>query len=154
MGRELARIAGAQTGKAGTGDGKVSDWQIGPIPLKVVGDDNEVIETINVAGWRKGNWGLDFRVFDIGDYEDELWSGWMLTHLATGFSAFGILEPLNDAFLIADEIDEMADWSFDEPSGAKALSGIVPKITQRFGAKVTRKTSNSRGPTFYRGING
>jgi len=126
----------------------VSEWQVGPIPITVVGDNNEAIETRIVAGWHKGNWGLDFRVFDIGDYKDDLYSGWMLTHLATGYSAFGILEPMEDAFRIADEIDAMADWDFQDPVKAKGLIGIASKIETIFGGSVTRKLSVCRGPIF------
>lgn len=126
----------------------MSNWQIGPIPIAVVGDSDEPIKIINVAGWHKGNWGLDFRVFDIGDYEEDLHSGWMLTHLATGYSAFAILEPIEDAFRIADEINAMADWDFQDPVKAKGLIGIASKIEKIFGGSVTRKLSVCRGATF------
>lgn len=124
-----------------------AQWAVGEIPVRLK-DEQGPAHTV-IAGWVKGLWALDFRVFDESrGWDDELCSGWMLTHIPTGFCAFGILAPLPEAQEIADEIDGMADWSFTDPDGAKNLKGVQAKVREEFEGRISASTLFCRGPMF------
>lgn len=100
-----------------------------------------------VAGWVKGVWALDFRVFDLSEgWDEDLSGGWLLTHLPTGRRTFGIITPLDEATQIADAINEMADWDFEGTIPPPSLKGIRQRVLAAFDGKLTLSPQFSRGP--------
>lgn len=104
-----------------------------------------------VAGWVKGQFGLDFRVFDDGqDWDSGYVSGWQVTHLGTGFKVCGIIAPLRQATELADVLAGMADWAEAEASDVSAFiapfaefkgahPGVVVRYPIAFGPLLTEK---------------
>lgn len=100
-----------------------------------------------IAGWVKGIWALDFRVFDLSEgWDEDLSSGWMMTHKPTGRCVFGIVCPLSEAMDIADKISAMGEWEFEGDTPPKSLSGIRAKVKEAFGDKLAPSTLFCRGP--------
>ena len=93
-----------------------------------------------IAGWVNGVFALDFRVFreDHYDYDIDTFSGWQLTHIPTGFKAFGILTPLDRATKLADELASAADWNFTDPAEAKRLSKVARDFMEAHPNDVVR----------------
>lgn len=78
-----------------------------------------------VAGWVRGVFALDFRVFDILhtlDPESELAAGWALTHLPTGYAVAGLVTPLNEAKELVERISALGDWDFTDLQKARGFS--------------------------------
>src|SRR5690606_7015753 len=90
-----------------------------------------------VAGWISEPFALDFRVWE--DENDWFRSGWALTHLPTGYIAAGILAPLSQAFVIADEFRAAADWDFTAPDEAKARKGAVADLRKKHGGVLVNR---------------
>lgn len=111
----------------------MSVWQVAPVALKVTSKDGPVDQI--VAGWVNGPLALDFRVFedDVGDYVN---GGFVLTHIATGMvvrQLVGVGQ--EEAWLLADEIADGADWSFtDAPS--EAHRNLIRDIMGKYPAVV------------------
>ena len=98
-----------------------------------------------IAGWLKGLWALDVRTFYLDDYEDDdAIYGWGLSHIPTGYLAFGIIAPLERAFSIADAINGMADWDFVDASGSTMLKGIKTKVLAAFPNEVVSNSTSNR----------
>lgn len=78
---------------------------------------------IPVAGWVRGIFSLDFRVFDNSCEfdEEELVGGWALTHIPTGLRVAGLVTSLGNAKELADRILSLGDWDFTDPQGGKKL---------------------------------
>lgn len=72
-----------------------------------------------VAGWLKGSFALDFRIWWPLDEEAPCGPvGWMLTHIPLGWGVIGLLMSLEEAQNIADEMAGWGDWSVIEPANA------------------------------------
>lgn len=128
------------------------DWKAGQFTIKVADPvTNQPIERA-VAGWVSDLWALDFRVFDLGDaFEDDYRGGFSLTHIGTGFQAFGFILPLDEAKAAAEFVDSLADWSFTDPAEVSKLKGVAGPVHHKYGDEVVRKPS-SFASTFHRQI--
>ena len=93
-------------------------WLVGEIPAATSHG------RIPVAGWIKGHFGLDFRIWH-DEISDDFTKGWCLTHIPTGRVTMGIFAPLAQAQELADAFAEMTDWSFAESEKAKDLVFLV-----------------------------
>lgn len=108
------------------------DWTAGAFDA-LVGYPDKMGEakTFPVAGWLKGPWALDFRVWEVttddwGDIEPE--GGWCLTHVPTGFVACGIKGALAFAQSIADAFDMMGGLVRDDrPCAGQILFRSGPR---------------------------
>jgi len=127
------------------------NWRPGLVMIKV--DEDGSSGWLPVAGWYRscGLFALDFRVFDRSLGRDaDLRCGFQLTHLRTGCGAFSILTDLFNAFRIADDIADRADWNFTNPAISKRLTGIAAAILQDYGGTLIYGSSSqfARSPTF------
>lgn len=103
-------------------------WAIGAVPLRCMWQGVE--QTIEVAGWIKGPFGMDFRAFqdDEGEFSDP---GFVLTHLATGRVVRQlIIGSISEAQHLADEILAGADWNFIEKPDA-THSAVIKQVMSR-----------------------
>lgn len=91
-----------------------------------------------IAGWVKGVFALDFRVFRESAWDDENQSGWQLTHLPTGYRVLSLLVPLDGAVSLADEFADLSDWDFTDPAEAKSRSPIACEFIAKHPGKVVR----------------
>lgn len=83
-----------------------------------------------IGGWVKDPFAIDRRwVFDPEG--DGAASGWMVTHLPTGFCCFGVVGQKELAFQIVDELASGGDWDFVDVSGGKRNSEIVSALRKR-----------------------
>jgi len=90
----------------------------------------------DIAGWIKAPFALDFRVFD--DSFEWFDAGWYLTHIPTGFGVGGIIANLPAAMEVADQIREIADWSFSDQGDAKAVAPAFVEFRDQCSAKIVR----------------
>lgn len=81
-------------------------WTVGEIPLATTRG------TQVVAGWLKGYFAIDFRVFL--NREEEWQGGWAITHLPTGYVTRRIFSDLRIAQAFTDALADLGDWSFTE----------------------------------------
>ena len=110
-------------------DSKSGGWEVAPIALKVRGPDGVPADFI-VAGWRKGLFGLDFRVFDDGDGEFAQ-GGFILTHIPTGYVVRQIVGVgTTRAKELADEIAESANWDFTGAPTQQCKTAIAELIAK------------------------
>lgn len=79
-------------------------WSVGEIPLATTRGSQIV------AGWLKGHFGIDFRVFLNRD--EEWQGGWAITHMPTGYVMRRIFSELRIAQAFTDVVADMGDWSF------------------------------------------
>jgi hypothetical protein len=89
-------------------------WRAGSFVVKTVGGER------HVAGWLANDFALDFRAYED---DDCLYGAWHLTHIATGYSVchFKDADFAATASLV-EELRDIADWSFTDPSGAKSAA--------------------------------
>lgn len=113
-----------------------SVWTAGSFETLAFLGEDKTPRKMEVAGWLNDIWGLDFRVWEDDDCDPV--PGWHLTHVPTGYSAFGILTGLTVAKSIATEIARMGDWNFQNPEQAKALGPVAAAVMKRFGDNIVR----------------
>lgn len=109
------------------------DWTVAPVTAKCAGKDGPIDHV--VAGWVKGPFGLDFRVFEDEDGE-YLNPGFVITHLPTGMVVRQLVSVgMAEAKALADEILDSADWTFTGKPAAEHRVA-VQAIMQRHKGKV------------------
>ena len=101
-------------------------WQVGEIELRVEGDQAAPVVERTVAGWVKGLFGLDARVFY--DDNENLTPGFVLTHLPTGYVVRQLHCGLSQAKQIADQIAEGADWHFHDAADGPRVKACGPAV--------------------------
>lgn len=104
-------------------------WQVGEIPA--ITDCGRIA----IAGWVRGHFGLDFRIWENAICDDYQ-KGWCLTHIPTGRVAMAIFAPLHRAQELADEFSLLGDWSFSENEDAKSLSVVARGFRNTHGSAV------------------
>lgn len=115
----------------------MSGWGISVI--KVLAADG----TYEVAGWVKGNFGLDYRTF-IGD--DDKYEGWAITHIPTGYRVGVFTAPFSYASDFVEQLEEAADWSFTDPAEAKIAGADTADIRIKAGNYVQSARQAFFGP--------
>lgn len=121
--RQLAASPG-RIAEAGNGG-----WQL-EIFECLAGVDAPVPAVCKIGGWVKDPFGMDRRFF-YDEAADEYSSGWVITHLPTGYCCFGVLGQKEIAFRIADELAAAGDWDFVDVSAAKSRGPAVREIIKR-----------------------
>lgn len=102
--------------------------------------------TVRVAGWVKGFWALDFRVWYGAK---SLFAGWALSHIPTGRLAVGILDDLEKAQAIADLVDGLGDWNFTEYERVRDFRDQMLTLQTLVGSDIMVFKHPSMGPNFY-----
>jgi len=112
------------------------EWVAGSFEVATFAGEGKPPAILPIAGWIKHPFALDFRVFD----DDAEWidAGWYLTHIPTGFGIGGIIANLPEAKIVADEIREIADWSFTETDGAKTVAPAFVEFRAKCETKIVR----------------
>jgi hypothetical protein len=89
-----------------------------------------------VAGWVRGLFALDFRGVPSDDGEPS-WSsaGWVITHVPTGYSVFGVQAPLEQVKAVVDHMLTLGDWNFADPEGAAALRPAMVVLKRSLGTR-------------------
>lgn len=112
-------------------------WKAGAFSVPVEGG-----KTVEVAGWVKGPFALDFRAVEMEDYYDPCFT---LTHMPTGMMICSFLAGKTKAMRLADELAGSGDWNFKNPEGSKNMSKVFADFRDRHGDCVTR-ISPALGP--------
>ena len=89
-------------------------WVAGEFAIKCH-DGNASAYDETVAGWLKGIFAIDFRVFLEEDDDNDYRKGWVLTHLPTGMICAKMGCPRLEAFRWADEIAALPGWDTITP---------------------------------------
>lgn len=111
----------------------MSDWK----PSGFIVNTDQGPRTI--AGWVKHPFALDFRVWWMDeDYE----SGWLLTHIPTGFQIFGVRGSLERAFEVADRVAAVGNWDFTDPEAKAPLVKPMQALMKELGEEVLRGTAS------------
>jgi hypothetical protein len=104
-------------------------WQL-EIFECLAGVDAPSASVCKIGGWVKEPFAMDRRYFHA-QAADEAHSGWVITHLPTGYCLFGVLGGKNLAFDIADELSAACDWYFVDADVAKDRAPAVRAIMKR-----------------------
>jgi hypothetical protein len=118
-------------------DGTKIEWTAGAFKAWLMLPNLER-EQVEVAGWIREPFALDFRSFLIGD-NDPAWraSGWVITHLPTGYSAFAVHAPLKQVMAVVDRLNALGDWSFDDAEEAAKLRPAARELTLSLGDRAS-----------------
>lgn len=119
-------------------------WEVGAITGKFEskGEPNDQI----IAGWIKGPFGLDFRVFWDDDLDGYPAPGWVLTHLDSGRIVRCMLGSLAAAQAYADRLADAADWNVTDPAAPQYELGKIVKATMAEFPNVRFTTESRLGP--------
>lgn len=126
-------------------DARSIEWTVAPFKVWCQ-TPNLGREQEEVAGWVRKPFALDFRAFLI-DETQPTWraSGWVITHLPTGYSAFAVHAPLKRAMAVVDRLLALGEWNFDDPVEAARLRPAAREVKLSLGDRASH-ASDSLAP--------
>lgn len=96
----------------------------------LAGDGETGPSVCKIGGWVNDPFGIDRRRY-FDPVTDECQSGWIITHLPTGYSAMGVVGSRRLAQEVVGELLTISDWDFVDVVAVKTVAPAVREIMNR-----------------------
>lgn len=104
----------------------MSDWHLDFFEC-LAADAETGPSVCKIGGWVKEPFAIDRRRY-FDPYDDTCQSGWVVTHLPTGYCALGVVGRRELAQEIVGELLAIADWDFVDVAAVKTVAPAVRKL--------------------------